>query len=408
MKIKNLENCPKYKLLFDQDEFDRKIHLYRLYDVVVTGKNLYYPNTLLFSQNSSEVFKPISEKVMSLQNVEQDNDFTFELQLNYHHFETPVFFFIYNTENYYHFIYDTLPYLISFFELKKEIHNLKLLMNLPNKDKKEFYPFVLETLNILGITGDDIMIVDNSLIYKNIYISSSYTHNIDSNLPPRKEIKDLFSRMCDLVEDNKDLPKKIYISRRSWKHNDFSNIGTNYTTRRKMINEDDLVESLIDQGYEEIFTEKLSMVEKIQLFKNAEKIIGSIGGGLVNVVFSKSTTKLLTIVSPYFLEINKRFQYSLDFASNILFYKTKHLDDGNFKKYSRVMCGEIIGEIVDKKDNQIKIIYDDVSVSGWDLSRNFEEKWMDSNYCKSLDNGLNSEYIVDLDAFNKIVKEKLC
>ena len=408
MKINELESCSKYKLLFDQDEFDRKIHLYRLYNVVVTGKNLYYPNTLLFSQNSSELFKPISEKVMSLQNVEQDNDFTFELELNYNYFETPVFFFIYNTENYYHFIYDTLPYLISFFELKKEIHNLKLLMNLPNKDKKEFYPFVLETLNILGITGDDIVIVNNNIIYKNIYISSSYTHNIDPNLPPRKEIKDLFSKMCDLVEDNKDLPKKIYISRRSWKHNDFSNIGTNYTTRRKMINEDDLVESLIDQGYEEIFTEKLSMVEKIQLFKNAEKIIGSIGGGLVNVVFSKSTTKLLTIVSPYFLEINKRFQYSLDFASNILFYKTKHLDDGNFKKYSRVMCGEIVGEIVDKKDNQIKIIYDNASVSGWDLSRNFEEKWVDLNYCKSLDNGLNSEYIIDLDAFDKILKEKLC
>ena len=31
-----------------------------------------------------------------------------------------VFFFIYNFDNYYHFLYDTLPYLYTYFELKKE------------------------------------------------------------------------------------------------------------------------------------------------------------------------------------------------------------------------------------------------------------------------------------------------
>ena len=38
--------------------------------------------------------------------------------------------------------------------------------------------------------------------------------------------------------------KNIYISRRTWLNSDKSNIGTDYTSRRKMINENELVEQL--------------------------------------------------------------------------------------------------------------------------------------------------------------------
>ena len=51
------------------------------------------------------------------------------ISINYNNkVETPVFFFIYNVENYYHFIYDTLPYLYYYFEVKKSVSNLKLLI----------------------------------------------------------------------------------------------------------------------------------------------------------------------------------------------------------------------------------------------------------------------------------------
>ena len=64
-------------------------------------------------------------------------------------------------DNYFHFVYDTLPYLISFFELKKEIPNLKLLMNYPNFQKNKFYTFVNEFLEILNIMSTDIKISIN-------------------------------------------------------------------------------------------------------------------------------------------------------------------------------------------------------------------------------------------------------
>ena len=38
--------------------------------------------------------------------------------------EENVFFFIYNFDNYYHFLYDTIPYLYTYLELKNENRRL--------------------------------------------------------------------------------------------------------------------------------------------------------------------------------------------------------------------------------------------------------------------------------------------
>ena len=43
------------------------------------------------------------------------------------------------------------------------------------------------------------MASENTL-YKDLYISTSYTHDFDSNLPPRKEIFDFFYNMVEIVK----------------------------------------------------------------------------------------------------------------------------------------------------------------------------------------------------------------
>jgi len=53
--------------------------------------------------------------------------------------------------NYYHFIYDTLPYLYSYFN-EKYIHpDMKLLVS-PPEGQDDLYPFVWDSLAMLGIT----------------------------------------------------------------------------------------------------------------------------------------------------------------------------------------------------------------------------------------------------------------
>jgi len=307
-----LDEIKVYLNLFKEDENNRIINIHELNNVIAQETCLYYPNILFYNSFLKEIYNPINEQVMSLKKANIKNNLSFAhgdssyIKTE----ESPLFFFVYNTENYYHFVYDTLPYLISFNLLKKKIPNIKLLMNFPNKNKTQLYSFVSEFLDILNINLNEIIFIEKNVLYKKIYISSSYTHGIDSNLPPRKEIYDFYKSIKNKVINHKnDYPKKIYISRRSWIHNDLSNIGTNYTDRRKMQNEDQLVDFLKERGYVEIFTELLDIKEKINIFANAESIIGAIGGGLCNVLFSDKKCNLISIISPGFLDINNRFLY---------------------------------------------------------------------------------------------------
>ena len=400
MQIKLFNELIIKKQIFKKNKNNRVINIYKLKHFSVTGHNLFYPNILL--QTETDLILPLLEKTMSLNmgTIYEKNKMIFNplKQKIKNICKEPLFFFIYNTDNYFHFIYDTLPYLISYFKLKKTIPNLKLLMQYPNPQKKEIYRFVLEFLEILDITKDDIIMANNETKYDEIYISTSYTHDIDSNLPPRKEIFDFYKEIVNIVQGKYEkikTPKKIYISRRTWLHNDFSNIGTNYTTRRKLVNENELVEKLLKEGYEEVFTEKLTIIEKIQYFSNATNVIGAIGGGIANVLFSPKTTKLIAIISPTFLELNNRFKFCLNTVKVYYDMNTKHIEDTEFKTYMRVKTkdNKIIGEIEKIYDNKLLISYTDGSNTGWNSQNDYKKMELSINDVEKLDNGLNSPWI---------------
>ena len=397
MYINLFKNFETYKNIFDYDENMRKIDIFKFVNCIPCGLNLFYPNTLFKSDDN--LILPLLEKTMSLNTTtiyEKNNmDYDYKETNNLTKYNYPVFFFVYNTDNYFHFIYDTLPYLISFLELKKEIPELKLLCQLPNSQKKDFYPFVREFLELLDINKDDIVLIDQSKIYKEIYISTSYTHDIDSNLPPREEIYSFYQSIVKNTKKSiESTPKKLYISRRTWLHNDFDNIGTNYTTRRRLVNEDIIVEKLINEGYKEIFTEKLSTIEKIQYFANATHVVGAIGGGISNVLFSPKETKLIALISPTFLDVNKRFKYSLDRVDVKYNFNSKHFETGEFKKYMRVKTkdGKIVGEIEEIYDNKLLVSYTDGSNTGWNSQNTFNKMELSMEDVEKLDNGLNSAW----------------
>jgi capsular polysaccharide biosynthesis protein len=405
MRIKQLTEINNDNVLrvFEKDSNNREINIYSLDNVMITGESLHYPNTLVHQVTDDVLYNPINEKTMSLKEVVTNDDFNITVKQQTKTEEQSVFFFIYNMDNYFHFVYDSLPYLISFNKIKINKPEIKLLMNYP-VGKEHFYKFVTEFLSILGITHDDIIIANENTLYKEILISTSYTHDFDSNLPPRNEIYEFYQEIVDKVNiDTKDLPKKIYVSRRSWLHGDVSNIGTNYTNRRKLVNEDDLVDFLVSKGYEEIFTETFTTEQKIALFKNAESVVGSIGGGVCNVLFSNPKCKLTTLVSPYFLDVNKRFIYSLNNVDLKLFNDAKNTETTYFKKYMRVKYGEIIGEIIEIDGDDITITYSDTRLSGWNSENKYKTMTLKSQDCVRLDEGLNSSWKINLEEFKKIL-----
>lgn len=397
MHIATFNNITDCEVLFEKDSNGREILLYKITDCIATGINMYYPNVLLY--HNEVMTLPIIERTMSLQSgtiYEKMN-----MQFDYHPVEyraiceTPVFFFVYNTDNYFHYVYDTLPYLISYLHLRKTVPEIKLLMQYPNAERGSFYPFVLEFLELLEIGIDDIVMIDCETLYKSVYISTSYTHDIDSNLPPRKEIYEFFQSIVGRVKSMNlsfEVPKKIYVSRRTWLHGDFSNIGTNYTMRRRLINEDELVKKLMNEGYQEVFTECLSTIEKILYFAGATHVVGAIGGGISNVLFSPATTHLEAIVSPGFLDVNKRFKYSLDCVDVYYNYNTQHVELGEFKKYMRVKFDGGIGEIEEITGDKLIVSYTDGSNTGWNSECSFKRVELCVSRVERLDNGLNSAW----------------
>jgi len=397
MIINNLCNIKNKTLFLSKDQNGRIINIYSLNDCCFVGDNLYYPNCLVYSYEENKLFNPLEEKIMSLKDVENKTTFSFNNKKLTEVADT-VFYFVYNTDNYYHFLYDSLPYLYTFLHLKKEIKDLKLLMNYTNSFKKENYKFVNEILNLLDIDAKDIIFLDDGAKYKKVLFSSSYTHGIDSNLPPRNEIHKIYDLLKNKIRNNTSkTPEKIYISRRSWIHNDFSNIGTNYTTKRKMVNEDDLVQQLKNKGFEEIFTENLSTIEKINLFINAQSVVGSIGGGMCNLLFCENLQKAITICSPEFLNINKRFLFSINHKNNILYTNNSHLSNELYKKYMRVKTTDgIVGEICDINNETLTIEYSNTKISGWNLQQKFEKINALKQNVTLLDKGLNSEWLCDI------------
>lgn len=388
------DRFPIYKNLYNDD---RDISIYKINDVNIISKNLYYPNVLL-----SDNIIPIREKSMSL-DISYDN-FKINDNINITNIEqNPVFFFIYNTNNYLHFIYDTLPYLISFFELKKEIPNLKLLIQYPHDEINELYKYISEFYDLLEL---DYIFVNNYTKYSELYISSSFTHGLNSNKPPHPAIFEFFSNISNKVNNLKpsfDLYDNIYISRRTWKHNDMSNIGTNYTTRRYMENENELVEILEKNNYKEIFCENQSIIEKIYVFNNAKKIIGLSSGGIINVLFCNKNTEIIIIESPLFFDINKRVKYAFTNQNVIYFNKCYHLDNDLYKLNMRVKTSDNkYGEIDKIEDDYITIRIVNNYLEGWDLNKEYYLSKYKKNDIIILDNGINSPFKIDLDEFIKL------
>jgi capsular polysaccharide biosynthesis protein len=70
-----------------------------------------------------------------------------------------------------------------------------------------------------------------------------------------------------------------------------------------MVNEDELFEALKPYGFKKYFLEDLSMDAEIELFYDADYVVGIFGAGLTNMIFSDQI-KILELFPSEFVEPN--------------------------------------------------------------------------------------------------------
>jgi hypothetical protein len=188
-------------------------------------------------------------------------------------------------------------------------------------------------------------------------------------------------------------------------------MGTNYTTRRKCENEDEVVALLESYGITEIFTELLSTEEKTALFSKAELVVGVVGGGMCNLLFSPAETKSLCITTPYFMDINNRFRFSMEHTQLNYSDCTKHSGNTKFLLFSRVrvIVGEDKGKIgeVEGVENGYTVRLSSNDVAGFSQDFPMETCVFKEEELEAVDLGLNSPFVCDLVQLESDLKKLL-
>ena len=194
--------------------------------------------------------------------------------------------------NYWHWLYDVLPRigLCNKFVNLSEI-DFFLLPNLLKKFQNE----TLDCLNIpkhkrlsseknRHIIAKELIVTDHPVV-----VTGNSTRDIQ-NIPNwimlwlKKNFND------QKITNNKNIKNKIYIERDS---ENFKNISL-----RSVSNENEVKRYLLKNNFISIKLGEIKFSEQVDLFYNADCIVGLHGAGFANLVFCKPGTKVIELRSP--------------------------------------------------------------------------------------------------------------
>ena len=225
--------------------------------------------------------------------------------------------------NYWHWIFDVLP----------RLHLCQQMINLNDVDffliPDDVKRFQKESLDSLDIPNHKRLsskifrhIKANKLITTDhpVVISGNATKDI-MNMPVwiSKWLKDQFINKKDLNK-NKNL-NRIYIDR--------SVNNASDSVQRLIENENEVERYLVSQNFVPVKLHDLNFMKQVELFNNAEFVVGLHGGGFANLAFCKPNTKVIEMKSltsgdpiKNLSQINKLIYYAIS-ASSKEIYKFK-------------------------------------------------------------------------------------
>jgi len=205
---------------------------------------------------------------------------------------------------YYHWIFDILPQ----FLVVKSIAEISVI-TLPLKFK-----FQTESLNYFN---NEITIYNNPNIYyiEKLIIPNPTTKNL---MPFNYAIKYLREKVCHGAHVD-DL---IYITR-------------NKGFKRRILNENKLINYLRKEGFNIFTLEELSFQEQKRIFENAKLIISAHGSGLTNIIFSSERT---TIIEIYGYGCGERCFAKIADELNMKYYAMQINSISYYNLFDRLIC----------------------------------------------------------------------
>ncbi|MFP5271826.1 glycosyltransferase family 61 protein [Coleofasciculus sp.] len=183
--------------------------------------------------------------------------------------------------NHYHTLVDAIPrlYLLNQPEYKK-IDKIKLLLSSEPTTIERFFIKKLapQNLKITVVENPEIFYLAEQLIFPS-FLSSS-----DGGCLPSVYLEYFRDKVLPKRESKK--ANRIFISRANarWRY---------------MINEAELFEALKPYGFKKYFLEDMSIEDEIELFYDADYVVGTFGAGLTNMIFSHKIKVLELFASEF-------------------------------------------------------------------------------------------------------------
>ena len=177
--------------------------------------------------------------------------------------------------NYYHWTIECLPKIRGIETYTEETGNTPTYL-IP----EDMTSWMFEALSLAGVDPDEDCVQWNEResLVSNLVIPS-YPE------PTPAECRWLKNRMYDSVEINSSetIPEKyIYISRED-------------ATKRRVRNEDELMSSLSEYGFERYILSELSVAEQVELFSKAEIVLSPHGAGLTNIIYAPNDVTVIEL-----------------------------------------------------------------------------------------------------------------
>lgn len=213
------------------------------------------------------------------------------------------------SEGYFHWLTEPLQRL--YYILKSGYNIQKISLLLPRKFMK--YNYIIESLSLFGIEQKNIIPLEEYGIYfcKEILICPPLAITGRYNYELSRETSSFIKEK--IIRNKFEPNKRIYISRRN-------------SSKRKINNETDVINLLIQYKFEIIETENLSFAQQIELFYSSKWLISIHGAGLTNMMFMQESANVLE-----FREENDKWNncyFSLASVSKLNYFYLKCKKDG--------------------------------------------------------------------------------
>ena len=206
-------------------------------------------NSLLLSYNNKSFKTSLQQKIKKIINFQ----FCFKLRK---------YFVITDdwSNAYFHWLMDCLPRLVLLQD-KGKAQTLILPPNL--KDRS----YISESLNLLGVNKFIFLKKDNWYYFKRLTFP---VHLAPTGNYHEETMRILRSKVTQNLQAQPAL--KVYISRSK-------------ASRRKIVNENEVLPLLSGMGFKTVFCEDLSFLEQVKLFSKVKYLVSNHGAGLSNMLF---------------------------------------------------------------------------------------------------------------------------